>query len=131
MSPPGMFSRPDGTNIAEIKTTQFVHWVTVDFTRFGGRTKPTSGDRMMRLMAEQCRSGVATITSTPLHHTQPCCLSLPVVGDPKLVRAHILWRAGEIADSHWEEIMAGKLMVDTKRILGDGPGGSRNIVNGA
>ncbi|CRL26949.1 unnamed protein product [Penicillium camemberti] len=131
MSPPGMFSRPDGTNIPEIKSTQSVHWVTVDFTKFGGRTKPTGGDRMMRLMAEQCRSGVATITSTPLHHTQPCCLSLPVVGDPELVRVHILWRAAEIADSHWEEITAGKLVVDTQRILGDGPGGSRNIVNGA
>ncbi|KAJ5187669.1 hypothetical protein N7449_010663 [Penicillium cf. viridicatum] len=131
MSPPGMFSRPNGTNIAEIETTEFVHWVTVDFTRFGGRTKPNSGDRMMRLMAEQCRSGVATITSMPLHHTQPCCLSLPVVGDAELVRVHILWRAAEIADSHWEEIMAGKLTVDTQRILGDGPAGSRNTVNGA
>ncbi|KAJ9488489.1 hypothetical protein VN97_g4798 [Penicillium thymicola] len=55
-----------------------------DFTKFGGRTKPTSGDRMMSLMAEQCRSGVATITTMPLHHTQPCCLSLPVVGDAGL-----------------------------------------------
>ncbi|KAJ5617932.1 hypothetical protein N7537_003046 [Penicillium hordei] len=131
MSSPGMFSRPDGTNIAEIDTTEFVHWVTVDFTRFGGRTKPHSGDRMMRLMAEQCRSGVATITSTPLHHTQPCCLSLSVVGDAELVRVHILWRAAEIADSHWEEIMAGNLLVDTQRILGDDPRGSRNKVDGA
>ncbi|KAJ5920292.1 hypothetical protein N7516_011150 [Penicillium verrucosum] len=131
MSPPGMFSRPDGTNIAEIRAMQFTHWVTVDFTKFGGRTKPTSGDRMMSLMAEQCRSGVATVTTMPLHHTQPCCLSLPVVGDAALVRVHILWRAAEIADSHREDIMAGKLMIDTKRILGGGPGGPSNTVNGA
>lgn len=126
-----MFSRADGTIIPEIDTTEYVHWVTVDFTRFGGRTKPNSGERMMRLMAEQCRSGVATITTTPLHHTQPCCLSLPVVGDAELVRVHIMWRAAEIADWHWDEIVAGKETVDTKRILGDAPWWSRNEVNGA
>lgn len=116
-----MFSRADGTNIPEVDVTEYVHWVTVDFTKFGGRSKPHSGERMMRLMAEQCRSGVATITTMPLHHTQPCCLSLPVVGDAELVRVHIMWRAAEIADWHWEEIMAGKETIDTKRILGDTP----------
>ena len=131
MPQPGMFSRPDGSNIAEIDTEEHVHWVTVDFTKFGGRTKPTSGERMMRLMAEQCRSGVATITSTPQHHSQPCCLSLPVVGDAELVHVHILWRAAEIADRHWEEIMAGRETLDTKRILGDSPWWSCSKVNGA
>ncbi|KAK4862655.1 hypothetical protein LT330_002788 [Penicillium expansum] len=121
MPQPGMFSRADGTNIPEVDVTEYVHWVTVDFTKFGGRSKPHSGERMMRLMAEQCRSGVATITTMPLHHTQPCCLSLPVVGDAELVRVHIMWRAAEIADWHWEEIMAGKETIDTKRILGDTP----------
>ncbi|KAJ5497933.1 hypothetical protein N7453_006984 [Penicillium expansum] len=121
MPQPGMFSRADGTNIPEVDVTEYVHWVTVDFTKFGGRSKPHSGERMMRLMAEQCRSGVATITTMPLHHTQPCCLSLPVVGDAELVRVHIMWRAAETADWHWEEIMAGKETIDTKRILGDTP----------
>ncbi|KAJ5448261.1 hypothetical protein N7445_003082 [Penicillium cf. griseofulvum] len=127
----GMFFHVDGTNIPEITTGEFVHWVTVDFTKFGGRTKPNSGESMMRLMAEQCRSGVATITSMPQHHKQKCCLSLPVVGDAELVRVHILWRAAEIADWHWEEIMAGRETLDTKRILGEMLWWSWNIVNGA
>ncbi|KAJ5964195.1 uncharacterized protein N7479_004071 [Penicillium vulpinum] len=131
MPQPGMFSRADGSNIAEIDTEDFVHWVTVDFTKFGGRTAPNSGERMMRLMAEQCRSGVATITPFPQHHNQKCCLSLPVVGDPELVHVHILWRAAEIADWHWEEIVAGRETIDTKRILGDAPWWSRVQVNGA
>ncbi|KAJ5374131.1 hypothetical protein N7517_006137 [Penicillium concentricum] len=128
--PLGMFSLADGTNIPDLDTKEFVHWVTVDFTKFGGRTKPNSGESMMRLMAEQCRSGVATITSMPMHHNQKCCLSLPVVGDTELVRVHILWRAAEIADEHWDEIMAGKETLDTKRILGDSPWWARNQVNG-
>ncbi|KAJ5503530.1 hypothetical protein N7463_006404 [Penicillium fimorum] len=125
-----MFSHLDGTNIPEIDTKEFVHWVTVDFTKFGGRTKPNSGESMMRLMAEQCRSGVATITSMPQHHKQKCCLSLPVVGDAELGRVHILWRAAEIADEHWGEIVAGKETLDTKRILGDSPWWAQNKVNG-
>ncbi|KAF9247472.1 hypothetical protein DTO006G1_3360 [Penicillium roqueforti] len=131
MIQPGMFSRPDGSNIAEIDTKEFVHWVTVDFSKFGGRTRPNSGESMMRLMAEQCRSGVATITSVPQHHIRPCCLSLPVVGNAELVHVHILWRAAELADWHWEEIMAGKETLDTKRVLGDAPRLSRKRVNGA
>ncbi|CAI7621788.1 unnamed protein product [Penicillium glandicola] len=124
-------SQPDGSNIAEIDTEEFVHWVTVDFSKFGGRTKPNSGESMMRLMAEQCRSGVTTITSMPMHHKQKCCLSLPVVGDAELVPVHIMWRAAEIADWHWEEIMAGRETLDTKRILGDYPWWARIKINGA
>ncbi|OQE38897.1 hypothetical protein PENCOP_c007G02093 [Penicillium coprophilum] len=111
-------------------SSQSSHWVTVDFTKIDGRTRPNSGESMMRLMAEQCRSGVASITSMPQHHKQKSCLSLPVEGGPELVQVHILRRAAEIADRHWEEIVAGKETLDTKRILGDSPWWARNKVNG-
>lgn len=125
-----MFFRADGTNIVEPDTKEHVHWVTVDFSQFGGRTRPYSGTIMMHLMAEQCRSGVATISTEPKHHHQPCCLSLPVVGDSDLPPAHILSRAAEIADWHWEEITASRETVDTARILGNHPRWDHVPING-
>ncbi|KAJ5788609.1 hypothetical protein N7457_003599 [Penicillium paradoxum] len=126
----GMFSRADGTNIIEPDMQEHVHWVTVDFSRFGGRTRPNSGESMMRLMGEQCRSGVATIGTEPQHHKNPYCLSLPVVGDPALAHVDIMARAAEIADWHWEEIMASRETLDTARILGDHPWWDNVPING-
>lgn len=114
-----MFHRPDGSNIPEPDTESYVHWVTVDFDRFTGSARPNSGESIMRLMADQCRAGHATIKPAPQHHHQPFCLSLPVVGDPELERAHILAQAAELADWHWEEIVASKEALDVTRIMGD------------
>jgi hypothetical protein len=69
----------------------------------------------MRLVAERCRSGAATISRNPLHHDQPCCLSLPV-GRTGLLE-HILWYAADVADWHWGEIVASRESVDIERIL--------------
>ncbi|KAJ5455375.1 hypothetical protein N7475_010496 [Penicillium sp. IBT 31633x] len=116
---PGMFHRPDGSNIPEPEIESYVHWVTVDFSEFIGHARPNSGESMMRLMAEQCRSGNAAILPAPQHHHRPFCLSLPVVGDPGLKRVQILAQAAELADWHWEEIMASRESVDVTRIMGD------------
>lgn len=97
-----MFLRPDGTRISEdvmITTTHcHVHWVSVDFSKFGGRVPLCGSLRLMRIMAEQIRSGLASVGDKPLHHEKPTCLSLPVVGDRDLPVVQVLESAAAIAD---------------------------------
>ncbi|KAJ5142705.1 uncharacterized protein N7515_001492 [Penicillium bovifimosum] len=109
----GMFFRADGSNILEPEGP--ILWVTVHFSMASGRFRPTSSESMMRLVAERCRSGDATISLRPLHHDQPCCLSLPVGRGPR--REHILGYAADVADWHWLEIVASREWVDIDRIL--------------
>jgi hypothetical protein len=116
--PEGMFLRRDGTRISEdVVTGSHVHWVTVDFPYFSARIRHGGAKGLMRIMAEQCRSGVATISDRPIHHEIPSCLSLPVVGEKKLDRVEILLRAAEIADWHYNEIVTGQEMLDDEAVM--------------
>ncbi|KAJ5543444.1 hypothetical protein N7461_009447 [Penicillium sp. DV-2018c] len=109
----GMFFRADGSNILEPEGP--IYWVTVQFSMYSGRYRPTSGESMMRLVAERCRAGEATITDHPLHHDRPCCLSLPV--GRTALREHVLGYAVDVAEWHWAEIVASREWVDIDRIL--------------
>lgn len=120
--PEGKFFRRDGTRISEeVVTDSYVHWVTVDFRDFGGRIRRGGAKGLMRLMAEQCRSGIATITDRPMHHDIPFCLSLPVVAECDLDRVQVWSRAAEIANWHYDEIVACREMLDDESIMASLP----------
>lgn len=117
--PEGKFIRRNGTRISETlpsSNSNYVHWVTVNFSQFGGRVR-FGGAGLLRLMAKQIRSGVATIGDRPLHHQNPACLSLPVVADRDLPVVQILDSAAEIADWHFEEIIAEREHLDDEAIM--------------
>lgn len=118
--PEGKFIRRNGTRISEALPSSapyYVHWVTVNFSQFGGRVRFGGGAGLLRLMAEQIRSGVAVIGKKPLHHQNPACLSLPVVADRDLSVVQILDAAANVADWHFEEIEAGRESLDDEAIM--------------
>ncbi|CAG8036425.1 unnamed protein product [Penicillium salamii] len=115
----GLFRR-NGVIIPDLvskKGNQRVYWVSVDFSIFNLRVADNGSAGLMRLMAEQIRSGVAVISKEPLHHEKPAFLSLPVVGAPDLPRKDILEAAAENADWRHEEIVCGRLTLDDDNII--------------
>jgi hypothetical protein len=117
----GKFYRREGTSRIPIPekvlTNRTAYWVTVDFRDFNQRIRFRGAGGLLRIYAEQCRSGVATITDRPVHHDQPSCLSLPVVGQSNLPRAEILSQAADVADWHYDEIDQGREWLDDESIM--------------
>ncbi|KAJ6080257.1 hypothetical protein N7467_010010 [Penicillium canescens] len=101
----------DGTLIqeAEFCPREITNWVNV----FLSPQDITCDDEsLMRTVATCIRTGVATITVHPMHHSHPLCISIKVPGDYHPNKASILAAAELQADWYRQEIRSGKVRIN-------------------
>ncbi|KAJ5758053.1 uncharacterized protein N7511_006747 [Penicillium nucicola] len=101
----------DGTLVEEpeFHPREITNWVNV----FLSPQDITCDDEtIMRTVATCIRTGVATVTVHPMHHSHPLCVSIKVPGDYHSNKASIFAAAELQADWYRLEIRSGKVRVN-------------------
>ncbi|KAJ5308847.1 hypothetical protein PENANT_c013G06082 [Penicillium antarcticum] len=101
----------DGTLVREPEfcPREITNWVNV----FLSPQDITCDDEtLMRTVATCIRTGVATITIHPMHHSYPLCISIKVPGDYHSNKASIFAAAELQADWYRQEVRSGKVRVN-------------------
>lgn len=93
----------------EYDPRQVSNWVNVFLSQ---RDSDSKDEALMRTVATRIRTGAATITVHPMHHSHPLCMSIKVPGDYHSNKASIFAAAELQADYYRQEIRVGRVEIN-------------------
>ncbi|KAJ5788605.1 hypothetical protein N7457_003595 [Penicillium paradoxum] len=93
----------------EYDPRQISNWVNVFLDQ---RDCSPDDEALMSIVATYIRTGAATISVHPMHHSQPLCMSIKVPGDYHSSKASIFAAAELQADYYRQEIRAGRVQIN-------------------
>lgn len=85
------------------------NWVNVFIN---SQDSSSNDEALMSTIATYIRTGAASISVHPMHHTRPLCISIKVPGDYHSSKASIFAAAELQADYYRQEIRAGKVRIN-------------------